>query len=203
MYNTKMVRLANKYVDYRNYTLKLLRRIDSSGTITTEAREMFDRYICSVQKRLVGCIISRADSNKVKTVHVEDVSAVLRFIIPSELNRMCRVHITRSFDNIHEFSSSEIQPCPGVRKKRTTTTERSKLMFTPSRIVTFTKRIRPDIRVTPNGCVALAATLQCVAEIVLMESLRIKNTCNKQRVTHEHVYKAVSEEPGLRELFIC
>jgi hypothetical protein len=197
-----MARLAYKYNDFSNYTLKLLRKLDSSGTMTTDARELFDRYMGDVQKRLLGCVVSRSDSKRLKTIHVEDVSAVLRFLMPSILNKTCRTHISRSFDNIREFDNDvDVDITHGVRKKRITVTERSKLLYTPSRIVTFIKRDRPDIRVTPSGCVALSSTLQCVAEVIMEEALRTKNECRRNRITASHIEGAVKDSELLRDLF--
>lgn len=194
-----MTRLASKYMDFGNYTLKLLRQIDPNGTMSTESRERFCEIMISVQRRLLTCMISRADSNRVKTIHSEDISSVLRFIMSPDLNRLCRSYILRSFSNIQSFPEDSTQS--GVRKKRTTITERTKLLFTPSRIVTFVKRERPDIRVTQSGCVAVASILQCVAELILKEAITVKSEHRKQRLTRDHIDSAIKGNVMLNGLF--
>lgn len=173
------------YDGFTTYISTLVKKIQQGATITVDGRDSIDTFIKTMQSKLLISIIHRAESKGRKTVHGADIFTVLRFILNEPLIGDCCEYITAVLDSMDQIK--DVERVAGMRKKRVTLTQRSGVLFSPSRVAPLLKRRSEGMRITESGSVAFACALQFVCGHVIKRAITVRDADKKQRISSVHV----------------
>lgn len=176
-------------VSLNSYIRELLRKIDPSASISSEALDGINNLLNLLMKKLVEVASDRVIIRKRKTLGTTDIRFAARFVMKPSLYESAVLELRNAVIN---WNSDFTGPA----------SKRAKIIFPPTRI--STKLIRPLTsapRLSAAVGVALAAVAEHVAAVILGGATAVASEEKRVRITPSDVQAGIEEMPGIASLF--